>query len=306
MCYPIRFPSFLRAHIQNALHEAWTTRAPIIQRASPASLAATLLYNHLGSSLGSYTYIDFCAGSGGPTPAIERIVNRRLRHEGLPAVNFVLTDLHPNPEAWARAAAQSDHILYEPSPLDATAADAALLDRYTKSRHDETPQSMRGVTVVSRGSTGAGKKQAEERKVFRLFNLAFHHFDDPLARAILKNTLETSQGFAIFELQGRNAGSFLTCTLLGIAFLLAVPYHAWRLRAPELIVFTYIIPVLPFVLVFDGYISSLRTRTPAEVEALMRTCGASMEGWELRSGSEVHLWPCGSLDWIIATKKDSS
>ncbi len=37
-------------------------------------------------------------------------------------------------------------------------------------------------------------------------------------------------------------------------------------------------PIIPFVLVFDGFVSALRTRTPQEVEVLLRTCGA--EGTE--------------------------
>jgi hypothetical protein len=138
---------------------------------------------------------------------------------------------------------------------------------------------------------------------FRLFNLAFHHFEDPLAKAILKNTLETSDGFAIFELQDRTFASFVACMILGIGILIAAPYYAWRWRSPLALFFSYIIPVLPFVLVYDGLISSLRTRTPDEVEALLRTCGADSKGWELRSGRDMHLWPAGYLSWVICVKK---
>ncbi len=38
--------------------------------------------------------------------------------------------------------------------------------------------------------------EGNDKKVFRMFNLAFHHFDDELAKKILKNTLETADGFA--------------------------------------------------------------------------------------------------------------
>lgn len=66
-------------------------------------------------------------------------------------------------------------------------------------------------------------------------------------------------------------------------------------------------PVLPFVLVWDGWISSLRTRTPQEVEVLLRTCGAEggTDRWEVRSGSVEHLWPCGFVNWVICLKKDA-
>jgi hypothetical protein len=35
-----------------------------------------------------------------------------------------------------------------------------------------------------------GRYRREGKKVFRLFNLAFHHFDDELARRILRDTVD--------------------------------------------------------------------------------------------------------------------
>lgn len=74
------------------------------------------------------------------------------------------------------------------------------------------------------------------------------------------------------------------------------------------LIFTYLIPILPFVLVFDGWMSSLRTRTPEEVEALLRSCGAEggeeeLRRWEVRSGREMFFWPTGNLNWIICERK---
>ncbi|KAM0277724.1 hypothetical protein ACHAQH_005585 [Verticillium albo-atrum] len=274
------FPSFLRARVQDALLATWVNRTPGLQAASPARLAADLLERHLGlAALPSHTFIDFCAGSGGPTPTIERILNRRLAAADLPPAKFVLTDLHPNPASWSRAAAASNNLVYEPSPIDASAAPPSLIAQH-------------------RGTS-------PKKQIFRLFNLAFHHFPDSLARRILKDTVSTSNGFAIFELQAREPTSFLACCLLGLGVLLGAPYHAWRLRSWVVLFFCWVVPVLPFVLVFDGLVSSVRTRSPDEVEALMRTCGADCEEWEVKSGSDMHLWPVGYLNWIVATKKES-
>ncbi|EGY16283.1 hypothetical protein VD0002_g6023 [Verticillium dahliae] len=286
------FPSFLRARVQDALLATWVNRTPGLQPASPARLAADILEREIGqASLPSHTFIDFCAGSGGPTPTIERILNRRLAAASLPAATFVLTDLHPNPASWSRAAAASRNLVYEPNPIDASAAPPSLLAQH------------RGTTVSSSSSSATNKHKKKE--IFRLFNLAFHHFPDPLARRILHDTLSTSSGFAIFELQAREPASLLACCLLGLGVLLGAPYHAWRLRSWAVLFFCWVVPVLPFVLVFDGLVSSVRTRTPDEVEALMRTCGADCGAWEVRSGSEMHLWPVGYLHWIVATKKDA-
>jgi hypothetical protein len=133
--------------------------------------------------------VDFAAGAGGPTPFIEQRLNALLTHSGdsnaqqvagsylsslqnanaesskqAQGVNFVLTDLHPHIPEWTEAAKKSDNLSYVIHPVDAADAPTDL----------------------------AGK---DGRKVFRLYNLAFHHFDDDLASDILKNTLETADGF---------------------------------------------------------------------------------------------------------------
>ena len=67
--------------------------------------------------------------------------------------------------------------------------------------------------------------------------------------------------------------------------------------------FTYIIPLIPFVVAFDGYVSSLRTRTPDEVLQLLNG-GRQLDGWKFMSGEEMHTFPIGYLSWIICVKED--
>lgn len=160
---------------------------PVMQKYSPAQLVARTLNRTLSDTITSYTYVDFCAGAGGPTPFIEADLNATLsaRQPKSPTsingntsaapkspralttqvdgpVKFVLTDLHPHIPDWTEAAKKSVNLSFVDKSIDAANAPNNLV---------------------------------ESGKVFRLYNLAFHHFDDPLAKAILKNTLETSDGF---------------------------------------------------------------------------------------------------------------
>jgi hypothetical protein len=102
-------------------------------------------------------------------------------------------------------------------------------------------------------------------------------------------------------LQDRTASSLLTVCLLGLLFFFLTPLYFWR--APSHLLFTYLVPVVPMVLVFDGYVSSLRTRSPAEIRRLMDTCGTDADGWTVTSGQECHTYPIGYMNWFIAVKE---
>jgi len=119
--------------------------------------------------------------------------------------------------------------------------------------------------------------------------------------------LTTHPVYRIFELQERNFSGFLACLLLGVGIFSLEPYYAYKWRSPATLFFTYLIPILPVVLVWDGFMSALRTRTPEETEALLRDCGAATDisaSWEVRSGKEMFMWPVGEVNWIMCVKKE--
>jgi hypothetical protein len=183
------FPQYLRQMIQSCLTLCWTFRVPILQKASPAQLVSRTLLRILGDHVTNYTYVDFCAGAGGPTPFIEKDLNAQLcsrrasssippntkaEHLALrsptpiipdiTAVKFILTDLYPHVPEWTEASKRTENLSFIYEPVDAAHAPADL-----------------------NGQNG--------KKIFRLYSLAFHHFDNDLGKAILRNTIETADGF---------------------------------------------------------------------------------------------------------------
>ncbi|KAK4072765.1 uncharacterized protein Triagg1_5810 [Trichoderma aggressivum f. europaeum] len=270
-----RFPPFLRSHVQDALTLAWNSNTPL-QPESPAHIAASTLIRQLDNSLSSYTFIDFCAGGGGPIPAIQQAINSHLSSLDEPPVDFILTDLHPNVAAWQKIANEYPQITFESRPVNASNASSILWNAKIGNN------------------------------VMRLFNLSFHHFDDTLARGILKDTVDTGHGFAIFELQDRSFASVISVLMFGVAAIAMAPFVALKRRSLSIFIFSCIIPVLPFVLVFDGIVSCLRMRTPGEVETLLRGCGVDTSLWEMQSGRRKFIWPCGYLNWIICKPVEES
>ena len=110
-----------------------------------------------------------------------------------------------------------------------------------------------------------------------------------------------ANNYSIFELQSRQISSIVTCLLVWPLLLILSPIYFWR--SPVHLFFTYIIPVIPFVVMYDGIISSLRTRTPEEIVSLMRKQNTSLNGWKLLSGEEEHTRFIGHLEWIICIRE---
>jgi hypothetical protein len=154
-------PEFLRTHTHRALARAWKTSTS--KNGSPALQASKILVQELGgfSNTAEYTFVDSCAGAGGPTPIIEPRLNEQLRSAGLNSVRFKLTDLWPDLKAWKEIASKSENISYVEEPIDATKA----------------------------------RRLSGEKKECRLYNLCFHHFDDVAAEQVLSSAIESSDAF---------------------------------------------------------------------------------------------------------------
>lgn len=155
-------PSWLREHTHKALARMWQTSNS--KNGSPAAQACDLLLQALGGveQAAQFTFIDACAGAGGPTPLLEAKMNKRLTSSGYKPVEFVLTDLWPDIKAWEKISKSSEHISYIPEPIDAT-----------------KPRRL-------------AKKGTKE---CRIFNLCFHHFNDDAAEKVLSSAVQSTDAF---------------------------------------------------------------------------------------------------------------
>ena len=115
---------------------------------------------------------------------------------------------------------------------------------------------------------------------FRTMFSAFHHFPPAEARAIIQNTVDARQGIGIFEITRRTAPAIAAMFLWSLSSLLITPFvrpFRW-----SRLIFTYLVPVIPFVLLFDGIVSCLRTYRPSELTELVGKLSAA--GYEWKTG----------------------
>ncbi len=128
---------------------------------------------------------------------------------------------------------------------------------------------------------------------------AFPHFRPEDARAILASTVRARQGFAIFEGTARTPGSLAMMLLVPLAVWVLTPFirpFRW-----SRLFWTYMVPVAPIAMMFDGVVSCLRIYTADERKAMAVEVGGEAFDWE--AGIE---YPPGSaipIPYLIGTPR---
>jgi hypothetical protein len=181
------------------------------------------------------TIIDLCAGSGGPMPLVQRV----LHEEGL-HTHITLTDLVPNLPAFQRIKDESR----------ATSADDCCDLDFSTESVDATDCRVSGM-----------------RTIFG----AFHHFPPALARRVLQNAVDTQSPIVIVDSRRSYFHVLVVPWLTTLFVLLSAPFNL-RTSVPRYalrLLLTYLVPVLPFMMLWDSTVSFLRMYSPAELRALI-------------------------------------
>jgi hypothetical protein len=118
-----------------------------------------------------------------------------------------------------------------------------------------------------------------ELRGFRTMFTSFHHFRPEEARAILQNAVDARQGIGIFEITRRSPSSlalmFPWALMLFVFTPLIRPFRWSRLLC------TYVLPIIPFVLLFDGVVSCLRTYQTQELREMVKNLSGIEYQWEV-------------------------
>jgi hypothetical protein len=238
------FPSSLRADVTDALQFGFNllhAYAPIAPLLQSV-IDCTERRANAGQLLTSQSIVDMCSGGGGPWLDLSRKL--RCREAGdSSSLQIWLTDKYPNLEAFQSISASSDHnISFYPEPVDAMKVPVAL-------------------------------------KGLRTMFTSFHHFPPEDARAILQNAVDAGESIGIFEATKR-APSTICLLFAGILLLLL---HIPRIRPFRWsrLLWTYLIPIIPLVLLFDGVVSCLRTYRPQELREIVEKLTGCQYQWEI-------------------------
>jgi len=160
-------------------------------------------------------------------------------------------------------------------------AGALLTDRYPHGAHaGEVREEPTGRVDFHPDPVDATHVPAGLHGVRTLF-LSFHHFRPEPARKILADAVRAGSGIAIFELTERRLISMLGAVLgIPIMVLLLTPFirpFQW-----SRLLFTYLLPILPLLIFWDGLVSHLRTYSVEELEQLVAELDAPDWHWDVR------------------------
>lgn len=207
--------------------------------------------------------VDLCSGGSGPMMDIAK----RLRTEhGLARLRVTLTDLYPNRTAADRINAMSGTgVVYETQPVDA----------------GNVAREMNGV---------------------RTMICSMHHMRPEVAKRILQDAFEKRQPMVVLEISDNSPPIFLWWLAIPfgvIATLLLTPFV--RPLSFGQLFFTYVIPVLPLLIAWDGAVSNARTYTANDLAALTADLQSPDYHWEI-GGLKKKGYP-GAMPYLLGLPK---
>jgi hypothetical protein len=119
----------------------------------------------------------------------------------------------------------------------------------------------------------------EELTGFRTMFSAFHHFNPEQARAVLADAVHKRQGIAVFEGTQHSVLAMLLMLFVPLMVLLMTPFirpFRW-----SRLLWTYLFPLLPLIVLFDGLVSCLRTYNVEELRQLVAKLDANDYHWDI-------------------------
>ena len=111
---------------------------------------------------------------------------------------------------------------------------------------------------------------------------SFHHMKPEVAKGILKSASESGEPFVLYEISD-NSIPLWTLPLNVILTMVIVLFVTPLVRPMtwQQIVFTYLFPLLPIFIGWDGAISNFRTYTLSDMELLVQELRSDDYQWEM-------------------------
>ncbi len=159
--------------------------------------------------------------------------------------------------------------------------EVVMTDRYPNLRALERVRAENPDIFEVRKESVDARDVPEELNGIRTQFLSLHHFQEHDASRIFENAIKGNHPIAVFEFQQRTLSNAVQFALSPI-FVLILTLMIRPITLSR-ILFTYLIPIVPIAIGWDGVVSVLRTYTPEELDSIVRSI----------DGSDAYQWSFG-------------
>lgn len=161
---------------------------------------------------------------------------------------------------------------------DVGSREILLSDKFPNLRAFHTVRAASGNRVVFCADPIDAMKVPRELTGFRTIFSSYHHFPPEDARAVLQDAVDARESIGIFEVTRRAPSSIVL--MFPWALLVFVTTPSIRPFRWSRLFWTYVLPIVPFVVLFDGLVSCLRTYRPQELREITEKLTGSEYHWE--------------------------
>ncbi|HEV8068360.1 MAG TPA: hypothetical protein VGP76_11535 [Planctomycetaceae bacterium] len=141
------------------------------------------------------------------------------------------------------------------------------------------------------------------QNAFRTIFTAFHHFRPEDAAKVLQSAVDARAGIAVCEFTHRSVGNclkYLATPLLVCVVMLRIRPIRW-----DWLFFTFVIPILPLAIAWDGMVSNLRSYSAVELQELVHSVpGHATYRWEI--GVADGCWMFPTITYLIGSPETLS
>lgn len=190
--------------------------------------------------------VDLGSGSGGTMPDVIKLLKEKEGNEGL---SLLMTDLYPNKVAINQFNSDTDEsISYNPESVDAT-------------NLESSPSGLK--TMMN----------------------CFHHMRPEQAQKILSSAQDNSQPLLIYELTENKMPLIIWWIMLPISLVILIVMTLFmtpfvKPLTWKQVVFTYLIPIIPFFYAWDGQASMPRMYAMNDIDEMINKLDSSSYTWK--------------------------
>lgn len=135
---------------------------------------------------------------------------------------------------------------------------------------------------------------------------SFHHFRPVVAKQILQNAIDSNESIAIFEGLERSIKGFISVLFSPLMVLFITPFI--KPFSFQRLLFTYLIPVIPIFVLWDGMVSCLRIYSINEMEKLVNQLkNKDSYKWQIgkfKKGPGVILYLLGTKKTVVNSAQE--